>query len=576
MLSQVCKKKKTRFNGISRTSPSAILGLGFGVSMDVVPAGVRADRLSKLGDATLGHILSFLPAAEAARAAALSRRWRHIFAAVHTISFKEPKRSVRDDYSYYEGSWMDWSPSYGPPVDDTRPKPVPSQPFVNSVGAALHGRLRGGIAAAAPLRGLFVAFDAFDASDAASATAVDGWLFYAAHQAAAAELRVDLRLGHVPICARAYALHRRDDAGGADHPLPSDIEVDEEDEEDYLDLHSDPPQVCDYYAIPRSLFACAALRSLRLGGCQLDTPAAIALPSLDTLHLTRVTDRMNAAHVQRLVAGCPRLADLMLEACDVVSKLSLLDKHRIRRLALRCCHDLATVAIDSSELREFDYGGAVPGPSFLTLHGPRRVVSCTLNFCGEDREELARLMDFLGLFAGVIKLNLKSARLGAGIGHNILSSKLDFPALRNLELTGMLPEDDVATVSAVTRILQRTPSLQTLSLFLLPEPEDRDRECHDEESLRAAHKLRYNQYMTLPIPDCDDIPCLREQMRDINLVHYQGSMAQRMLAMLLLRKAPVLNEVYCEFARGPLFIQTKLMEEIKGWVLNKTANMMFF
>ncbi|CAL4990234.1 unnamed protein product [Urochloa decumbens] len=502
--------------------------------MDVVPAGVRADRLSKLGDATLGHILSFLPAAEAARAAALSRRWRHIFAAVHTISFKEPKRSVRDDDSYY---WMDWSPGYGPPVDDTRPKPVHSQPFVNSVGAALHGRHRGALAAAAPLRGLFVAFDAFDASDAASATAVDGWLSYAAHQ------------------------------------------VDEEDEEDYLDLHSDPPQVCDYYAVPRSLFACAALRSLRLGGCRLDTPAAIALPSLDTLHLTRVTDRMNAAHVQRLVAGCPRLADLMLEACDAVSKLSLLDKHRIRRLALRCCHDLATVAINSSELREFEYGGAVPGPSFLTLHGPRRVVSCTLNFCGEevtDREELARLMDFLGLFAGVIKLNLKSARLGAGIGHNILLSKLDFPALRNLELTGMLPEDDVATVSAVTRILQRTPSLQMLSLFLLPEPEDCDRECHDEESLRAAHKLRYNQYMTLPIPDCDDIPCLREQMRDINLVHYQGSMAQRMLAMLLLRKAPVLNEVYCEFARGPLFIQTKLMEEIKGWVLNKTANMMFF
>ncbi|CAL4990222.1 unnamed protein product [Urochloa decumbens] len=538
-------------------------------SMDVVPAGVHADRLSKLSDGTLGHILSFLPAAEAARAAALCQRWRHVFAAVHTISFKEPKRSVREDDSYY---WMDWSPGYGPPVDDTRTKPVPTQPFVNSVGAALHGRHRGSLAVAAPLRGLRIAFDAFAASDAASATAVDGWLSYAAHQAAAAELRVDLRLGRAPICARAYALRRRDDADGADHPLPLDIEVDKEDEEDYLDLHSDPPQVCDYYAVPRSLFACAALRSLRLSGCRLDTPAAIALPSLDTLHLTRVTDRMNAAHVERLVAGCPCLADLTLEACDAVTKLSLLDKHHIRRLALRCCHELATVAIDSSELREFEYGGAVPGPSLLTLHGPRRVVSCTLNFCGEevtDQEELARLVDFLGLFAG-------SARLGSGIGHNILSSKLEFPALRNLELTGMLPEDDIATVSAVTRILQRTPSLQTLSLFFLPEPEDRDRECHDEESLRAAHKLRYNQYMTLPIPDCDDIPCLRERMREINLVHYQGSMAQRMLAMLLLRKAPVVNEVYCEFARGPLLIQTKLMEEIKGWALNKSANMMFF
>lgn len=47
------------------------------------------DRLSKLDDEVLGHILSFLPAREAARASSLSSRWRHVFAAVHTVSMAE-------------------------------------------------------------------------------------------------------------------------------------------------------------------------------------------------------------------------------------------------------------------------------------------------------------------------------------------------------------------------------------------------------------------------------------------------------------------------------------------------------
>ncbi|KAL6908062.1 hypothetical protein ACP4OV_002232 [Aristida adscensionis] len=39
--------------------------------MDAVAAG--GDRLSSLGDGVLGHILSFLPAVETARATVLSR-----------------------------------------------------------------------------------------------------------------------------------------------------------------------------------------------------------------------------------------------------------------------------------------------------------------------------------------------------------------------------------------------------------------------------------------------------------------------------------------------------------------------
>jgi hypothetical protein len=127
-------------------------------------------------------------------------------------------------------------------------------------------------------------------------------------------------------------------------------------------------------------------------------------------------------------------------------------------------------------------------------------------------------------------------------------------------------------------MLERTPCLETLSLFFMPNPEEPDYYFYnnDDDELRAAHKLRYNRYVQLAVPEGTGIACLRERTREINLVHYHGGTEQRMLAKFLLCNARVVDEVYCEFAQGPLFIQTKLMEEITGWVLNKSANMVFF
>jgi len=241
----------------------------------------------------------------------------------------------------------------------------------------------------------------------------------------------------------------------------------------------------DVYVAPRSIFTCAALRTLRLVYCCLDdlpsSSSAVALPSLDTLHLTGVTGGNRA--VERLVSSCPRLAALTLEACAMVTALSVPADARLRTLALRCCHDLAAVVVaDASELRAFEYRGAVPaGPSFLTLHGGALTVSsCTLDFCGEEAVDplhLAGLSDMLRLFVGVERLHLTSARLG--FRGALWLSPSAFPAftkLRHLELTGMLPDDDdddddATAIDVVTRILERTLDLETLTLFFMPEPE---------------------------------------------------------------------------------------------------------
>uniref|UniRef100_N1QQ38 F-box/LRR-repeat protein 15/At3g58940/PEG3-like LRR domain-containing protein n=1 Tax=Aegilops tauschii TaxID=37682 RepID=N1QQ38_AEGTA len=147
----------------------------------------------------------------------------------------------------------------------------------------------------------------------------------------------------------------------------------------------------DEYALPRRLFSCVAVRTLRLGACTLEPPERIELPFLETLFLSTI--RSTGGNIQRLISGCPCLIDLTLERCGYTDKhykdplpdkdftIVVLDKH-LRRFSLRCCHNLVQASIDASELRTFEYRGDVPSESLLTLHGAHKISSCTISFCG--------------------------------------------------------------------------------------------------------------------------------------------------------------------------------------------------
>ncbi|KAL6907877.1 hypothetical protein ACP4OV_002047 [Aristida adscensionis] len=177
--------------------------------------GGGGDRLSGLSDAVLGHILSFLPAAEAARAAALSRRWRDVFAYVHTVAFEEKDRPVRadgDEEDDARGGWCGLgccSPFYGGGGDDddmdSSDSSAPALPFVTAVGAALLGRRRGPRVAGAPLRALRVAPEVRRRQLRLRA----GGRRLARprrSQRAGDELHVDLRFGHARLCGRGYSI----------------------------------------------------------------------------------------------------------------------------------------------------------------------------------------------------------------------------------------------------------------------------------------------------------------------------------------------------------------------------------
>ncbi|XP_044385700.1 uncharacterized protein [Triticum aestivum] len=254
----------------------------------------RHDRLSRLSDATLGRILSFLPSKEAARAALLSTRWRDAFAGVDAVSLEEPE-SPLPDYEDHGGCGC-MSCTYGRPVD-----PNPKPPFTTAVTAALLARHRVPHAPAPPLRALRVDLNGYHRERAST---VDHWLSYALKQAAPAphRLELDLRLSREPICNRPYSLRaaasslkparraRRkrsrapdSDADEASRRATRQRRVSVSNDDSEPDYHG--------YTVPRMLFSSVALRSLSIGPCRLSVPAAVSLPSLQTLLLTRVSDR---------------------------------------------------------------------------------------------------------------------------------------------------------------------------------------------------------------------------------------------------------------------------------------------
>ncbi|XBI52045.1 hypothetical protein VPH35_034482 [Triticum aestivum] len=484
------------------------------------------DRLSDLPEDVLGIILSYLPTKEAARAAVLRRSWRHSLAAVDAMSFIQDEAHDKND------------PSFTAQSQEKRSK---NGDFIDEVNAALLCRRRCG-AGTAP-RAFRVNFGCYTRWDSAM---LNRWLYHVLKRSSKV-LHLDVRLQHTDLAEHhVKEPYNGEGDGDCDHPRANDPTTDE-------------------YALPRCLFSCVVVRTLCLGACTLEPPERIELPFLETLFLSTI--RSTGGNIQRLISGCPRLVDLTLERCGCTNKshndplpdknftIAVLDKH-LRRFSLRCCHNLVRASIDASELRTFEYRGDVPSESLLTLHGAHKISSCTIGFCGRKvyKGELPLLRCFLEQFTGTRHLHLVSTYLGSGIGSEFFSGFPYFPSLVQLELTGYLGG---RSVKAATRILEVAPSIVILSLFMKPGYEDR---FHTEYFWRQQQEL-----ISEPALDVS-IPCLRNRLRSINLVHYQGDDRHKYLANLLLCNAMVLEQVCVAFPRGEHKLQTRLKKEIEGWI----------
>ncbi|CAL5088284.1 unnamed protein product [Urochloa decumbens] len=521
----------------------------------VAAAEPHEDRLSDLPDGVLGHVLSFLSADEAARAAVLARRYRHAFASVHTLSFVQEQGSSSTDAHRNDAN-------YRYEFDKSR-----NEGFVALVDAAMSCRRRCAGGRDPGLRAFRVAFDSFHHSLAGD---VDRWLSAATRGGAAAaveEIRVDARRPEQHECARERSEWYYHDSS---QDQAAELK-DESDGDDAGDFRN--PNTRDRaYRIPRWLYSgatAASLRTLCLGSCFLDLPGGetpLHFPSIETLGLIWIPDSGRA--IQRLVFGCPRLADLTLDSCRRLRAVTVLDR-RLRRLAVRCCHG-ARLTVDASDLRVLQYKGPVPDESVLSFAGsPPSIVSCDIEFCGKltgSESELVSLQQFLGRFTNARWFRLGSLSMGSGVekANYSLGTAL-LPAVTQLELKGALASS--SAISEVARILEQTPNLEILTLLMLPDV---------DEFPRYQAAVICDPEVGLDLPDVlPVIPCLRDRVREINVVHYQGRVAQRTLLKLLLRIGSALEELYVVFPEGKYAVQSMLMGEIESWVMDRPVKVMF-
>uniref|UniRef100_M8CWB4 Uncharacterized protein n=1 Tax=Aegilops tauschii TaxID=37682 RepID=M8CWB4_AEGTA len=283
-------------------------------------ADAGRDRLSNLRDDVLGHILSFLDAKEAGRAAALSSRWRDVLGSVHTVSLEQPERP----YFIYDR-------------DSLHDRGV-ARRLIAAVNAALFSRDRRPYpaAAAVPLRALRVSLEGYE-YDPDDKSRVDLYLSYALRHAAP-EFDLDLRFGRESACGRYDRLDAADADDDGNVAVYSPIEVRAvavnpprkspesndhyshrvrpEDEDDVSSSDDDERVARPWnrpsleYTVLSGLFSCATLRSLRLGYCRLSPPEAtseeelanlgsfLQQSALTTKHLPLCSARMGSCFVK--------------------------------------------------------------------------------------------------------------------------------------------------------------------------------------------------------------------------------------------------------------------------------------
>ncbi|KAK1644143.1 hypothetical protein QYE76_061948 [Lolium multiflorum] len=460
------------------------------------------DRLSDLPDDILGHVLSFLPAGEAGRAAVLSRRWRRAFDVVQTISFQ--------------------------PLHILSGEEAENRRLIDRVNNALLARRSSG--GDAPLRCLRVPIRLYTAPDC---YAVDKWLSYALrHGIKELRLETSRQVRSYPDAVEQCCLRGGSKDVGFQHGTNDDYDSDL-DSTDYDDDSDDYDSDYDNTL---------ASHSLHLVSCSLPPrllAPTIRLPSLETLSLANITyttlqaydvpRQISAENIQRVISCCPRLADLTLEGCHQITDIMV---QRLARFALRCCHGVQRVAVDASSetLRAFEYRGRPPAASCFRLGGGApRVASVKINICGSKRSRTMdqdRLWEFLVLFAEAAHLQL-NVICYARFDHDGFHA-LHFPPfhnLRRLELGCRCT--DPRAVRRVAGVLRQTPNLTALMIKL----------CWDK-----CRKVNCGR--VLDVPNLS-VSCLRERVREMSVEQYHGLIPQKMLLKWLLRGALVVESVKC-------------------------------
>jgi hypothetical protein len=496
------------------------------------------DRLSALPDSVLVRVLSHLVSDEAVRSSALSRRWRDVYEAVPVVNLVDPKKG--DRYScggFFRGC------------------------FDHQVTSAI---LAKGMTTPIRIFHLSVLQPPYDLLDQWIGTVVTSGV---------EDLDVELRYQYANMRTLC--------------PFAS-VDSDENATEGYTKTH-------------RQIFGCTMLRRLRLKNWTLDLSRDVAIESLETLCLVRITDPTDGL-LQQLVSSCPRLVHLTLEECPSVKEISV-PSPRLRSFTIICCHNASSVELRTTCLQSLHYKGALPprrSSSFLTVANYQQIKAVTVeiceNLCSKGSGEVVPLTALIRHCCKLTYLHLSLHPSIAYYSSMFTSVLRDLHSLTHLSLQGCLPTDHA--VRSVSALLLNTRNLQVLSLFPLEETaSDAESDIDpDDGSDNDADALSYTERdiesdtepndsakptesaINNGAKDSSRIPeslwrlyvrCLDRSVRRINIENYRGRPLEKMLARFLLSRAAALEEFSVTLAAGLYQQKDEIGKELAFWRRNR-------
>ncbi|XBI95361.1 hypothetical protein VPH35_031845 [Triticum aestivum] len=480
----------------------------------------QADRLSALPDEMIQHILSHLPSEEAVRTSALSSRWRDVPARVTTVDLADP---AKGDYGRNNMS------------EEADDLPLC---FAHKVTGAILGK-----APSAPIRTLRL--DVFNPFN----NLLDQWIGSAV-SSGAEDIDVKLRYSHLS--------RRRLCPYGSSERASADFEKYERN---------------GYTKTQNHLFRCHTLRRLRLTNWRLDLHGTVSMGSLETLCLARIMDPKGL--LQHLLSNCPRLADLTLQECPSLTKITVASAH-LRSFAVICCHHATRIKLSSSCLQSLHYKGGLPRKSLFKLANHAGVMALTIEICQDlsgigPTEEFAPATKLIRRCTKLVCLHL-SLRPSMAYHSSFTHAVPCLQHLRQLGLQCCLFDDD--DIRSVAVLLRDTQNLEVLSLFPLgPEIRDEGYLSDSESDIELENNVvedgvDYSSQVTDSGFWPMQISCLDDKLRRINIGMYGGLQLEKMLAKFLLSKAAALEEFSVTLTAGCSQSKRKVAKELRSWRSN--------
>ncbi|KAJ3684187.1 hypothetical protein LUZ61_013351 [Rhynchospora tenuis] len=264
------------------------------------------------------------------------------------------------------------------------------------------------------------------------------------------------------------------------------------------------------FECPDSVFSCPILESLKLSlysryDYTIVAPKSIALPSLVTLELC--DSELNDNFMQKLFLGCPALESLNLQDC--VLYVSHVSSNMLKNLALSECLQIHSMRISCPGLVSLSIFSTSHNIGCISLENMASLVNADIKLLGMD---LGRMDDNSGFHY------LPNLKLVSGLSNTTcLVLHLDYsPELqlqwekdiancrtfKNLKILKIISDDIIDDFDLIACFLQRSPSLQQLTLIgSLTEIEG---DTHEEPRQEICFQREYLENVTISCEKGDE------------------------------------------------------------------------